>query len=174
MSNGMNRVTLLGNLGQDPDLRIAPGGTCVLKLRLATTEAWFDKEGVLQDRTEWHDVTVFGKRGEALARILGKGETIIVEGSLRTSSYEKEGVKRYRTEVIARDVFLTGRPRSTAAQLVTASPLEIQHDTAPDAAAEADTVEQPYADAAAPEALLGAPKGLRRGRTVSGPDSAHA
>lgn len=162
MSNGMNRVTLLGNLGQDPDLRVAPGGTSVLKLRLATTEAWFDKEGVLQDRTEWHDVTLFGKRGEALARILGKGETIIVEGSLRTTSYEKEGVKRYRTEVIARDVFLTGRRRPAAAFPV--SPLELPHDTAPVVGSEAaEAALQPYAEVVA-----------RGGRTVNGADAAHA
>ncbi len=112
-NNGMNRVTLLGNLGNDPELRMSASGG-VLKLRLATTEAWLNKEGKLSEHTEWHDVTLFGKRAEGLSRILGKGDRLVVEGALRTSSYEgKDGVTRYRTEVIARDIILTGRRRPT-------------------------------------------------------------
>lgn len=109
MSEGYNRVLLLGNLGADPELKMTQGGTSVLKLRMATTERYQDKSGVWQDRTDWHSVVVWGKRGESLHKILSKGSTIFVEGSLRTSSYEKDGEKRYRTEVIAKSVILGGR-----------------------------------------------------------------
>lgn len=103
----MNMVTLLGNLGADPELRQTQAGP-VLKLRLATTEVYFDKEKNKQQRTEWHGITVWGRRGEALARILTKGAQIFVCGRLHTSSYEKDGVKRWRTEIVAEDVILTG------------------------------------------------------------------
>jgi single-strand DNA-binding protein len=109
MAEGLNRVMLLGNLGADPELKVTQGGQAVLKLRLATTERYKDKSEQWQERTEWHSVTVWGRRGEALAKILGKGSTIFVEGSLRTSSYEKEGEKRYRTEIIANNIILAGR-----------------------------------------------------------------
>jgi single-strand DNA-binding protein len=99
---------LLGNLGQDPELRSTQGGQSVLKLRIATTERYLDANKAWQERTEWHSVVVWGKRGEALHRILAKGSTIFIEGSLRTSSYEKDGVKRYTTEVVAQNVILTG------------------------------------------------------------------
>ncbi len=109
MAEGLNKVMLLGNLGADPELRMTQGGQAILKLRLATTESYLDKGGTRQERTEWHSITVWGKRGEALARILSKGAKIFVEGSLRTSSYEKDGEKRYRTEIIANNILLTGR-----------------------------------------------------------------
>lgn len=108
MSGGMNRVYLLGNLGADPELRTTPGGQAILKLRMATTESYVDKGGQRQERTEWHQVSLWGKRGEALSKLLSKGSRLLVEGSIRTSSYEKDGEKRYRTEVVARDVFLCG------------------------------------------------------------------
>ena len=109
MAEGLNRVMLLGNLGKDPELRFTQGGLAILKLRIATTESYVDREGVRKERTDWHDVTVWGKRGEGLSKILHKGSSIFVEGSLKTSSYEgKDGQKRYRTEVNARNVLLTG------------------------------------------------------------------
>src|SRR5438067_1690582 len=104
MAEGLNRVLLLGNLGADPELKVTQGGQAVLKLRLATTESYLDKSNTRQERTEWHSITVWGRRGEALAKILSKGRSIFVEGSLRTSSYEKDGEKRYRTEVIANNI----------------------------------------------------------------------
>jgi single-strand DNA-binding protein len=107
----MNRVMLLGNLGADPDLKATNGGS-VLKLRVATTESYLDKNNTRQERTEWHSVVMFGKRAEALARILAKGERVFVEGGLRTSSYEKDGEKRYRTEIVASNVILNGAVNS--------------------------------------------------------------
>lgn len=108
MSDGMNKVILFGNLGADPELRRTNSGEAVLNLRLATTESYLDKNKQRQERTEWHSVTVWGKRGEALAGILRKGSRVLVEGSLRTSSYEKDGEKRYKTEIVAREIYLAG------------------------------------------------------------------
>ena len=109
MAEGLNRVMLLGNLGADPELRFTQGGQAVLNLRIATTETYLDKDKVRKERTDWHNVVVWGKRGEALAKILGKGSSIFVEGSLRTSSYDdRDGNKRYKTEVVAKNELLTG------------------------------------------------------------------
>ena len=108
MSEGLNHVVLFGNLGAEPELRSTAGGTSVLKLRMATTERFKDAAGEWKDHTEWHRVTVWGKRAEALAQLLTKGSTICVEGALRTSSYEKNGVTTYSTEIKATNVLLTG------------------------------------------------------------------
>ena len=80
---------------------MAAGGLAILKLRVATNEVWFDKEQKKQERTEWHRVTVFGKQAEGLAKFLKKGMFVSLVGSLRTSSYDKEGQKHYSTEIIA-------------------------------------------------------------------------
>lgn len=111
MAEGLNRVMLLGNIGADPELRTTQGGTAVLKIRLATTERYQDANKAWQERTEWHSIVVWGKRGEALHRFLSKGSSVFVEGSLRTSSYEKDGEKRYKTEINASNVLLTGGRR---------------------------------------------------------------
>jgi single-strand DNA-binding protein len=109
MAEGLNRVLLLGNLGADPELRVTSGGQSVLKLRLATSESYLDKNRVRQERTEWHSVVIWGKRAEALSKFLTKGSRLFVEGGLRTSSYDdKEGNKRYRTEVVASNIILAG------------------------------------------------------------------
>ena len=109
MAEGLNRVMLLGNLGADPELRMTQGGQAVLKLRLATSETYIDKNRQRQERTEWHSVVIWGKRAEALAKILTKGSRIFVEGGLRTSSYDdRDGNKRYRTEIVASNILLQG------------------------------------------------------------------
>lgn len=111
MAEGLNRVILIGNLGQDPELRFTQGNQGVLSLRLATTESYFDtntKER--KEITEWHSVVVWGKRGEALNKILSKGSRIAVEGRLKTRSWDDKngGGKRYATEVVANNVILLG------------------------------------------------------------------
>lgn len=110
MAEGLNRVTLFGNLGADPELKMTSGGQAVLKMRLATTESYLDRNRTRQERTEWHNVVVWGKRAEALSKFLSKGSKLLVEGSLRTSSYDdREGNKKYRTEIIANNIILGGR-----------------------------------------------------------------
>ncbi|AUX25142.1 single-stranded DNA-binding protein [Sorangium cellulosum] len=107
MAYGINRVILAGNLGADPDLRHTQSGQAVLNLRMATTEPYFDKNGEKKERTDWHSVTLWNKRAEALASILRKGSQILVEGRLQTSSYDdREGNKRYKTEVVATNLVL--------------------------------------------------------------------
>jgi single-strand DNA-binding protein len=109
MSNGMNKVILLGNLGREPILRYSGAGIPVLSFSLATTEAWTDKNQQKQERTEWHNVVLWGPRAEPLSKLLNKGASVLVEGGLRTSSYEKDGQKRTKTEVHARDILFAGR-----------------------------------------------------------------
>jgi single-strand DNA-binding protein len=116
MAEGLNRVMLLGNLGADPELRVTPGGQAVLKLRLATNESYVDRNNVRQERTEWHRVTVWGRRAEALGKFLQKGDSLFIEGRLQTSSYEKNGEKRYSTEVVANNIVLPGRGRGEGAR----------------------------------------------------------
>jgi single-strand DNA-binding protein len=113
MSEGMNKVYLLGNVGADPELRQTSGGE-LLRLRLATNERWLDKNQERQERVEWHTIILWGKRAAALSRILTKGSRVMVEGNLRTSSYEKDGATRYSTEIRASNIYLAGRARDPA------------------------------------------------------------
>lgn len=96
-------VTILGQLGRDPEVN----GT-VTRLSIATSEKWTDKSGQKQERTEWHRVAAFGKTGELAAKYLQKGRTVLIEGRLRTSQYEKNGEKRYSTDIIADRVVFVG------------------------------------------------------------------
>jgi len=97
MAKGINKVTLIGNLGRDPEL--VPG-SAVCKLSLATTESREDNDGNWQDETEWHRVTLFGHAANSAAKHLRKGSTIYIEGKIHYDSYEKDGIKRYTTDII--------------------------------------------------------------------------
>lgn len=111
MSEGYNRCLIFGSLGADPELR--GGANAVLKLRVACSERYLDKaSNEWKERTEWVSCCVFGKRAEGLAKVLKKGDRVFVEGSLHTSSYEKNGEKRYSTEVVAQRVILGGKAQS--------------------------------------------------------------
>jgi single-strand DNA-binding protein len=114
MSTGLNRVTLFGNLGGEPELRTTGTGLPVMSFSLATNEVWLDKDQNKQERTEWHRIVMFGSRATPLSRMLSKGERVLVEGRLKTSSYEKDGVKRYKTEVVASDVCFGSRSTRSA------------------------------------------------------------
>lgn len=101
MARGVNRVILIGNLGNDPDLRYMPNGNAVCNVPLATSDSWKDKQtGQQQERTEWHRVVFFGKLAEIVNQYLRKGSKVYVEGRLQTREWEKDGIKRYTTEVI--------------------------------------------------------------------------
>jgi len=107
MAEGMNKAILIGNLGADPELKSTTGGASVLKLRLATTTRYKDAAGAWKDQTEWHEVNVWGARGQALGGILTKGSRVCVEGEIRTRSWETPaGEKRYATSIHASNVLL--------------------------------------------------------------------
>lgn len=111
-SQGLNKVMLIGNLGQDPELRYSQGGGAILRLRLATTERYVTKGGEKQERTEWHTAVMFGTRAEALNKYLTKGQTVYIEGRLQTRQWEdKDGNKRSTTEVIANELLFLGGGR---------------------------------------------------------------
>jgi single-strand DNA-binding protein len=108
VSNGLNKVQLIGHLGMDPELRFGQGGGAILRMRLATSESWV-KDGAKQERTEWHTVVMFGTRAEALEKHLAKGERIYIEGRLQTRTWEdKDGGKRSATEIIANELLFLG------------------------------------------------------------------
>jgi single-strand DNA-binding protein len=106
----VNKVTLLGNLGKDPEVKYTPQGTAVAKLALATNERYKDKEGQWQDRTEWHNVVLWQRLAEIAGEYLKKGSKVYIEGKLQTRSWEDKQTnqKRYMTEVVANDLVLLG------------------------------------------------------------------
>jgi len=109
MARGINKVILVGNLGADPETRYTPSGTAITSIRIATSEAWKDKTtGEQQERTEWHRVKFFGRLAEIAGEYLKKGSQVYIEGKLRTDEYEKDGVKRYSTDVIADEMQMLG------------------------------------------------------------------
>ena len=106
----VNKVTLLGNLGKDPEVKFTPQGTAVAKLTLATNERYKDKEGQWQDRTEWHNIVLWQRLAEIAGEYLKKGSKVYIEGRLQTRSWEDKQTnqKRYMTEVVANDLVLLG------------------------------------------------------------------
>ena len=105
MARGVNKVILVGNLGRDPETRYTQNGSAVTQFSIATSDSWRDKStGEQQDRTEWHNIVCFARLAEIAGEYLKKGSKVYIEGSLRTSNWEQEGQKRYRTEVMAREL----------------------------------------------------------------------
>ena len=103
MARGINKVILIGNLGRDPETRYSQRGTPVTNFSVATSESWRDRQsGEQQERTEWHNVVCFARLAEIAGEYLKKGSKVYIEGSLRTSSWEQDGQKRYRTEIAER------------------------------------------------------------------------
>lgn len=115
MANGLNRVQWIGNIGMDPELKYTQSGMAFLRLRVASSESWIDKQtGEKKERTEWMTFILWGKRAEALAKILSKGERVYVEGKLQTRQWETDqGEKRYSTEVRVDEVILLGGRRQS-------------------------------------------------------------
>lgn len=105
MSKGVNKVILIGNLGRDPETRSTATGAAVTNFSIATSDSWKDKNsGEQQERTEWHNVVCFARLAEIAGQYLRKGSKVYIEGSLRTNSWEQDGQKKYRTEVMCRDL----------------------------------------------------------------------
>lgn len=110
MARGINKVILVGNLGNDPDVRYTQSGAAVANVSIATSESWKDKTtGEQQDRTEWHRVVFFGRLAEIVSEYLKKGSQIYVEGRLQTRKWQdKEGIDRYTTEIVANEMQMLG------------------------------------------------------------------
>ena len=110
MARGINKVILVGNLGNDPDVKATQGGTTITTISVATSEQWKDKQtGQAQERTEWHRVKFFGRLAEIAGDYLRKGSQVYIEGSLRTDKYtDKNGVERYTTDIIANEMQMLG------------------------------------------------------------------
>lgn len=105
----VNKVILVGNLGKDPEVRFTNSGSAVARFPIATSEVWNDRDGNRQERTEWHNIIVWGKQGEHCGQYLAKGRQVYVEGSIRTRSYDdKSGNKRYVTEIVAQRIQFLG------------------------------------------------------------------
>lgn len=110
MSRGVNKVIVVGNLGQDPETRYSASGNAITTISVATSEQWKDKQtGESQERTEWHRVKFFGRLAEIAGEYLRKGRQVYIEGSLRTDKYtDKDGVERYATNIIAGELQMLG------------------------------------------------------------------
>jgi len=108
--SGVNKVILVGRLGADPEVRYTPGGAAVANFRMATSESW-TKDGERQERTEWHKIVAFGKLGEICGEYLAKGKQVYIEGRIQTRSWEdKDGNKRWTTEIVANNMQMLGSP----------------------------------------------------------------
>jgi single-strand DNA-binding protein len=127
MARGINKAILIGHLGADPETRYMPSGSAVTNLRLATTEQWRDKtSGEQQERTEWHNVAMFGRLAEIAAEYLRKGSQVYVEGRLRTRKWQdRDGNDRWTTEIVANEMqMLGGRSGSGAGAPAPAKPAD--------------------------------------------------
>ena len=121
----VNKVILVGNLGRDPEVRYTPQGTAVANFTMATTDRWNDPSGEKKERTEWHRIVVWGKQAEIAAEYLKKGRQVYVEGSLQTREWtDKEGNKRYTTEVRAQRFQMLGRPDDRQPVAAARGPIE--------------------------------------------------
>jgi len=138
MARGVNKVILIGHLGQDPQQRAMPSGKAVVNLRLATTDQWRDKQtGENKEATEWHNVVMFDRLAEIAAEYLRKGSQIYVEGRIRTRKWQdKEGNDRYTTEIVCNEMQMLGG--RGGAQAVAAAPVDRVADRGNDRAARAE------------------------------------
>ncbi|MGJ8662293.1 MAG: single-stranded DNA-binding protein [Marinicella sp.] len=109
MARGINKVILVGNMGNDPEVRYTPAGAAVTTISVATTESWKDKEGNKQEKTEWHRVVFFGRLAEIAGEYLKKGSQVYIEGKLRTNKWQDQsGQDRYTTEILANEMQMLG------------------------------------------------------------------
>jgi single-strand DNA-binding protein len=126
---GVNKVILVGNLGKDPELRYTPSGQAVATFSLATGRKWKDKEGQMQDQTDWHNIVTWGRQAEIAKEYLKKGSPIFIEGRIQYRTYnDRDGNKRYITEIVAQSLQMLGRKGTEAAPEV---PVETEVETPP-------------------------------------------
>jgi len=131
MARGINKVILIGNVGGDPEVRYLPNGNAVATITLATSDSWKDKQtGQMQEKTEWHRVVFFGRIAEVAGEYVRKGSKLYIEGKLQTREWEKDGVKRYTTEVVVdmggQMQLLDGRPAGAPSQAAPSAPQQRQ------------------------------------------------
>ena len=120
--NSLNKVILIGNLGQDPEARFTPQGTAVCNLSIATNESWKDQNGEMQDRTEWHRVVMYGRMAETATEYMKKGQMVYVEGRLNTREWEDQNQIKRRTTEIRCDNFTMLGKRSDSSNPSSATP----------------------------------------------------
>lgn len=106
--SGVNKALIVGRLGQDPIIKYTDGGLAIANFSLATSESFKNKDGEKEEKTEWHNIVAFGKLAEVCGEYLTKGKQIYLEGRLQTSNWEKEGVKHYKTEIVASNMQMLG------------------------------------------------------------------
>ena len=142
MARGVNKVILIGNLGNDPDIRYTASGAAVANISLATAESWRDKEsGEQQERTEWHRIVFFSRLAEIVGEYLRKGSQIYVEGRLQTRKWQdKEGNDRYTTEIVANEMQMLGSRSGGSANF---EPSPSPQNNAPASAAEPSSIATP-------------------------------
>jgi len=129
-SRGVNKVILVGNLGSDPEVRTTPGGTPVATFTLATNEGWVDKEGVRQERTEWHRIVAWRRLAEICGQYLRKGRQVYIEGRLRTRSWEdRQGNPRKTTEIEALNMLMLGSPQGNRSEAAASETPEFASET---------------------------------------------
>ncbi|MBD3216799.1 MAG: single-stranded DNA-binding protein [candidate division Zixibacteria bacterium] len=111
----VNKAILIGNLGRDPELRYTPSGKAVASFSIATTEKWRDQNGEMQESTEWHNIVLWGRQAEIAKEYLAKGRPVYIEGRIQTRSYEdKNGVKKYMTEIVGQRMQFLGSRGDTS------------------------------------------------------------
>jgi len=135
----LNKAIIIGNLTRDPELKTIPSGTAVTTFSLATNRVWKDKDGNKQEGTDYHNIVVFGRQAENVAQYLKKGSSALVEGRLTTRSWETDGVKKYRTEIIADRVQFGPKREGGAAAPASQQPAGAKKE-------EIDTIEYPQED----------------------------
>jgi len=135
---GVNKVILVGRLGRDPEVRYTPSGTAVANFSIATSEQWTNKDGEKQERTEWHKIVAWRRLGEICGEYLHKGSQIYIEGRLQTRDWEdRDGNKRYTTEVIAQNMQMLGsaskegRAETTDERFPVEEPITVPEDDIP-------------------------------------------
>ena len=148
MARGVNKVILIGHLGQDPQQRAMPSGKAVVNLRVATTDQWRDKQtGEQKEATEWHNIVMFDRLAEIAAEYLRKGSQIYVEGRIRTRKWQdKEGQDRYTTEIVANEMQMLGGRGQSGGAGAPAQDRAPQRDPEPAARSEVAGVAESFDD----------------------------